>query len=146
MDVISIPHFYSYERRFIQVFSQAPFANIFSTYFTDLSISLYSRMVLEMVGLASYINQLSIEDAKIQHKALSRISVLIGFLVENSTVFNKNAKTRQLGEVIKLLSEKITQNLELLEDVMHPHYNYQMTFNGLENDWNQPENDHWDNY
>lgn len=128
------------------MFSRAPFANFLLTYFTDLSISLYSRMVLEMVGLASYINQLSIEDAKVLYKALSRILALVDFLVENGDVFNKNAKTRQLGEVIKLLSEKISQNLESLEDVIHPHYNYQMTFNSLENDWNEPENDHWDNY
>lgn len=146
MGVLSRSYVYSYEHRLIQVFSRAPFANFLLTYFTDLSISLYSRMVLEMVGLASYINQLSIEDAKVLYKALSRILALVDFLVENGDVFNKNAKTRQLGEVIKLLSEKISQNLESLEDVIHPHYNYQMTFNSLENDWNEPENDHWDNY
>ena len=64
MGVLSRSYVYSYEHRLIQVFSRAPFANFLLTYFTDLSISLYSRMVLEMVGLASYINQLSMEDAK----------------------------------------------------------------------------------
>ena len=41
---------------------------------------------------------------------------------------------------------KLADCIELLEDIVNPHYSYQISANYKDNDWNDPLNDHWDNY
>jgi hypothetical protein len=55
-------------------------------------------------------------------------------------------QTQDFKEIVDNIVNKLADCIEILEDIVYPNYSYQISANYKENDWNDPLNDHWDNY
>lgn len=49
-------------------------------------------------------------------------------------------------EISPNITDELSDNYELLVDTIDIDYLYLMSINKEDNDWNDPLNDHWDNY
>lgn len=132
-----------FERAVTKTLSIPPISGIFRNFFYDKVISLYANLYLEFSGFQEYIHGMDKEVAKNFLMRFTKIYETILSLQKNISRTNSN---KDFTEIIDNLVSKLSENIELLEDVINPNYSYQMSANYKDNDWSDPLNDHWDNY
>lgn len=80
---------------------------------------------------------------------LQQLEPIVLFLLkykEDMKAIDQSGKEEFLNKGLELINELET-TLEMLEDLAHPNYYWQLFCQNPKNeDWNHPDNDHWDNY
>jgi CRISPR/Cas system CMR subunit Cmr6 (Cas7 group RAMP superfamily) len=132
-----------FERAVTKTLSIPSISGIFRNFFYNRVISLYANLYLEFSGFQEYIHEMDKEVAKNFVVRFTKIHKTMLSLQKNISRTNGN---QDFTEIIDNIVSKISENIELLEDVINPHYSYQISANYKDNDWNDPLNDHWDNY
>ena len=67
-------------------------------------------------------------------------------LVLNTSTFSKDPKGQELFELITEATEKRKEDVNTSEDITSNDWAYAVSSNHFFDDWNSPENDHWDKY
>jgi hypothetical protein len=132
-----------FERIFTKILSVPPMGTIIRSFFYRKTISMYANLLLEVSGFQEYIEGLSINEAKAFIDRFIKIQDVMLALQSSIPQTNNN---QEFTEIVKNINTKLSENIELLEDVVNHNYAYQISVNYEDNDWNDPQNDHWDNY
>lgn len=132
-----------FERAITKVLSMPSILGIFRNTFYKKVISLYANLYLEFSGFQEYIQEMDKDVAK---NFLVRFTKIYKAMLSIQKNVPRTSDNQDFTEIIDNVVNKISENIELLEDVINPHYSYQISANYKDNDWNDPLNDHWDNY
>ena len=132
-----------FERAITKILSMPPVLGIFRNLFYKKVISLYANLYLEFSGFQEYIQEMDKDVAK---NFLVRFTKIYKAMLSIQKNVPRTSDNQDFTEIIDNVVNKILENIELLEDVINPHYAYQISANYKDNDWNDPLNDHWDNY
>jgi hypothetical protein len=132
-----------FERAITKTLSIPSISGIFRNFFYNKVISLYANLYLEFSGFQAYIHEMDKEVAK---NFLIRFTKIHGTMLSLQKNISRTNSNKDFTEIIDNLVNKLSENIELLEDVINPYYSYQISVNYKDNDWNDPINDHWDNY
>jgi hypothetical protein len=155
MNISSLDYTHSYQGYIIKVFSIEPFRNFFKiaplgnyigNKIIDWNISMFTKMLLEVSGVTEFINILSKNELNVLLTYFNKLLPQLEKLNNQDSFFQKNQKTYELGNVIRLLTNKVKENILHIEENIHTEYTYTMSVNHIEDDWNDALNDHWDNY
>ena len=130
-------------RKFLSV---APLGNYLTIILLNIVIPIYTKIFLEISGLAEYTNELTKEEATTLHKQFNKFLSWLLPLSSQKTFFEKNDKTKEFGEIVMLLTNKVKEIMYLLDKKIHSHYTYSISTINSNNDWADAANDHWDNY
>lgn len=123
-----------------------PFGKYISTLIWKYTAKIYTSILLEVTGLAEFIEDMPNEDA---NKALNAHNTLLNYMCaisSNKAYFDKNTQTKELYEIMLLIIEKTKHNMIALEDCINKDFSYCISQTLEYNDWSDAENDHWDNY
>ncbi len=126
--------------------SLAPLGNYLTNFFLNNVISIYTKMLFELSGLPEYIGQFTKDESITLHKQFDKLLSWLELLNSQTSFFEANTKTKEFGEIVMLLTHKVTEIIYLLDEKIHSHYTFSITVNSQNNDWANAENDHWDNY
>ena len=132
-----------FERAITKILSMPPMMGIFRNFFYKKVISLYANLYLEFSGFQEYIHEMDKEVAK---NFIIRFTKIYEAMLLVQKNVSRTTDNQDFTEIIDNVVNKLSENIELLEDVANPHYSYQISVNNKDNDWNDPLNDHWDNY
>ena len=117
--------------------------SILRGFFYRKTVTMYANLLLEVSGFQEYTAEMNKEDAKQYIKRFTKMHDLMLVLKKN---FPSRADNQDFVVIISKLVNKLADNIEILEDIANPDFSYQMTVSNENNDWNDPLNDHWDNY
>lgn len=133
-----------FERAITKILSIPATFGLFRTFFYKTSLSVYANLYLEVVGFEQQIQgDMNKDLAEKFIKTFTKIHK--GMLnVQKNLTYTKDLE--DFREILDNIINKLADCIEQLEDIVHPHYAYQISVNQQDNDWNNPLNDHWDNY
>jgi hypothetical protein len=132
-----------FERIFTKALSVPPIGTIIRSFFYRKTISMYANLLLEVSGFQEYIEGLSINEAK---AFIIRFTKIQNVMLALQNSIPQSANNQEFMEIVRNINAKLSDNIELLEDAVNHDYAYQISVNYEDNDWNDPLNDHWDNY
>ena len=131
------------ERIITKAISMPPALDIFKNLFYKKVISLYANLYLEISGFQEHIHGM---DRNLAKTFIIRFTKTYNTMLIVQKNLTKTAQTEDFIEIVDNIVNKLADCIELLEDIVNPHYSYQISANNKDNDWNDPLNDHWDNY
>lgn len=120
-----------------------PQTGVFRYFFYNKAVSMYANLFLKISGFEQQINGI---DKHLANKFINTFSKIIPVLTHVVNVNSKRQNNEELTDIISKVLNKLIDCIDQLEDIANPHYAYQISTSALENDWNNPLNDHWDNY
>lgn len=126
--------------------SVAPLGGFLTNFLLNIAISNYTKILFELSGLLEYIGEFNKDESIKLHKQFDKLLSWLELLNNQTAFFEKNAKTKELGKIVCLLTHKVKDINYLLEEKIHLHHTFSITVNKKNNDWADAENDHWDNF
>ena len=126
--------------------SMPPVGQLATGFFYNTITRAYTGIFLEISGFQLYIKDLSVQDATVHLKHQNSFLRLLMVLVSNKSPFANNTKGQELFELITKITDKLKENITMLEDITSNDWAYAASSNHFFEDWNSPENDHWDKY
>lgn len=92
------------------------------------------------------LNLLSPQEAQLQLKEFEPLVVYLLKFKEDMKTINEKDKQEFFDKSLKLI-DVIEKSVEILEDIAEPNHYYKLFCqSSSQDDWNDPLNDHWDNY
>jgi hypothetical protein len=126
--------------------SLPPLGSMISTFLFKKITPVYTRMLFEFSELPNFIDELDNTTINKLLIMFQRHLKMTEVLNTQKSFFEKSPEGIEFAQIIGRLNEKVNENIDLLEEKLHPNHSYSVSVNYPENDWNAPENDHWDNY
>lgn len=107
-------------------------------------VSHYTKMCIYLSGFVTLVDTVDESELKRILRLHNQLHISYGKILAHNLASKK--KNTALIEIVQKNCAVIETTIERIEDRLNKHYNYAISVNVVDNDWNSPENDHWDNY
>lgn len=140
MDISLISHSNSINSLFLKPFTWPKIGRSISFLFSKYLVRLLTKMWVDFSGFNVLVKDLDDTQAKFFLSYFNKFNSYI----DDLNRYRK--KDKALDEIVLKLTKTVRDNIELLEEKLFSNYSYIASTNYPNNDWNDPENDHWDNF
>ena len=145
MHVSAIRYSFSFQEFLLKSFTFPKVGNLLMTFFSDWIIAAYTKIWVDLSGFHVLVDGLTEQEAA---KFLKTHTKMLGITrcLKQTFPDHHNVRVMEFKKIVSHIESTLLSTIDQLEEKLNPHYSYQITTFSTDNDWNNPENDHWDNY